>query len=164
MRLILRQVMLVLKVKLKFRSRNFFSVALTLDNITRGVSLMSTGNPQKTSFALQSNLITAGWKWTTKCFGELDLLSSAHHPVGCPSGTNHCVPPQVACFGEYCLTLGTRIVVRDFVEIRYQESVIFVDVDVHLGHPDFFEAQIFQRKGTFVVNVGPRIQQSPAGF
>ena len=54
--------------------------------------------------------------------------------------------------------------VRDFVEIRYQESVIFVDADVHLGHPDFFEAQIFQRKGTFVVNVGPRIQQSPAGF
>lgn len=49
-------------------------------------------------------------------FGDLDLLFSAHH-LGCPSRTNLCVPPQVPCFGESCLTLATRIVVRQFVEI-----------------------------------------------
>jgi len=43
--------------------------------------------------------------------------------------------------------------------------VIFLDADVHFGHPDFVEAQrqIFQGKGTFVVNLGHqlRMQQSP---
>ena len=44
--------------------------------------------------------------------------------------------------------------VRQFVEICDQESLIFVHADVHLGHPDFVEVQrqIFQGKGTFVVN------------
>ena len=32
-------------------------------------------------------------------FGNLDLLSSAHH-LDCPSRTSLCIPPQVACFGE----------------------------------------------------------------
>ena len=32
-------------------------------------------------------------------FGNLDLLSSAHH-LDCPSRTSLCIPPQVACFGD----------------------------------------------------------------
>ena len=45
--------------------------------------------------------------------------------------------------------------VHHFVEIRYQESVIFLATDVHLGHPDFVEVrrQIFQRKDPFFVNL-----------
>lgn len=65
------------------------------------------------------------------------------------------MPSQAACFGESSLTLGTRIVFRYSVEICDQESVIFVHAYVHLGHPDFAEMQrkIFQRKGTFGVNL-----------
>ena len=64
-------------------------------------------------------------------FRNMDLLSSAHH-LGFPSRTNLCVPPQPACFGESCLTLGTRIM--------FCYSVKICD-------------QIFQGKGTFTVNL-----------
>lgn len=74
------------------------------------------------------------------CFRNMNLLSSAQH-LGCPSRTNLCVPPQPACNGESCWTLSTRIVFRHSVEVCNQGSVIFVDANVHLGHPDFVEAQ-----------------------
>lgn len=70
----------------------------------------------------------------------MDLLSLAHH-LGFPSRTNLCVPLQPACFGESCSTLGTRIMFCYSVKICDQESMIFVDADVHLGHPDFVKAQ-----------------------
>lgn len=65
------------------------------------------------------------------------------------------MPLQVACFGESCLTIGTHIVVQHFVEIRYQECIVFLDADVHPGHLDLVEVQkqIFQQKGPFVVNL-----------
>ena len=50
------------------------------------------------------------------------------------------MPPQMACFGESCLTFGTCIIFRHFVELRYQQSVLLVNADVHLGHPDLVKA------------------------
>ena len=61
---------------------------------------------------------------------------------------NLCMLPQVPCFGKSCLTLGTRIVLRQFVEIFDQESVIFVNADVHLRHPNLSkrEGKYFHEK------------------
>ena len=58
-------------------------------------------------------------------FRNMDLLSSAHH-LGFPSRTNLCVPPQPACFGESCLTLGTRIMFCYSVKICDQERPMFI--------------------------------------
>ena len=54
---------------------------------------------------------------------------------------NLCMLPQVPCFGKSCLTLGTRIVLRHFVEIFDQESVIFVNADVDLRHPNLSKGE-----------------------
>ena len=67
-------------------------------------------------------------------FGRLDSLSSTRHH-GHSTRTNLCMPPQMVCFGESCLTFGTCIMFRHFVELRDQQSVLFVIADVHLGHP-----------------------------
>ena len=71
-----------------------------------------------------------------RSFGRLDSLSSAHH-FGLSSRTNLCMPPQIACLRKSCMTFGTRIIFHHFIEIRDQESVLFVDSNVHLGHPNF---------------------------
>ena len=72
-------------------------------------------------------------------FGRLDSLSSTRH-LGHSTRTNLCMPPQMACFGESCLTFGTCIMFRHFVELRDQQSVLFVNADVHLGQPDLVKA------------------------
>ena len=80
---------------------------------------------------------------------RIDSVSSAHQLCH-SSRINVCMLLQIICFGKTCLTFGTRVVVRHFVKICYQESVLFVYADVHSGHQNFVEAQnhVFQRKGT----------------
>ena len=72
-------------------------------------------------------------------FGRLDSLSSTHH-LRHSSRTNLCRPQQMACFGESCLTFGTCIMFRHFVELRDQQILLFVNADVHLRHPDLGKA------------------------
>ena len=94
-------------------------------------------------------------------FGRLDSLSSAHH-FGLSSRTNLCMSPQIACLGKSCLTFGKRIISRHFIEIRDQESVLFVDSNVHLGHPNFSKREADISTQTFF-RCQPHIPQSSAG-
>lgn len=66
---------------------------------------------------------------------RIDSVSSAHQLCH-SSRINVCMLPQIICFGKTCLTFGTRVVVRHFVKICYQESVLFLYADVHSGHPN----------------------------
>ena len=72
-------------------------------------------------------------------FGRLHLLSSTRHLCH-STRTNLCMPPQMACFGESCSTFGTCIMFLHFVELRDQQSVLFVNADVHLGQTDLVKA------------------------
>ena len=93
-------------------------------------------------------------RFIIRIFGRLDSLSSAHH-FGLSS-------PQIACLGKSCLTFGKRIISRHFIEIRDQESVLFVDSNVHLGHPNFSKREADISTQTFF-RCQPYILQSSAG-
>ena len=72
-------------------------------------------------------------------FERLDSLSSTHHHRH-SSRTSLCMPLQMACFGESCLTFCTCIMFRHFVGLRDQQSVLFVNAYVYLGNPDLVKA------------------------
>ena len=96
-----------------------------------------------------------------RSFGRLDSLSSAHH-FGLSSRTNLCMPPQIACLRKSCLTFGTSIICRHFIEIRDQESVLFVDSNIHLAHPNFSKLKADISTKSFLRRQ-PHIPQSSAG-
>lgn len=100
-------------------------------------------------------------RFIIRIFGRLDSLSSAHH-FGLSSSTNLCMPPQIACLSKSCLTFGKRIISRHFIEIRDQESVLFVDSNVHLGHPNFSKREADISTQT-LFRCQPHIRQSSAG-
>ena len=63
--------------------------------------------------------------------------------------------PQITGLRESCLAFCTRIIIRNFVQICDQESVLPVNSDVHLWLTNFIKSrrQIFQRKRSSFINL-----------
>lgn len=109
---------------------------------------------QQTAFPAYA---TCPWKLFICSFGQLDLLSLAHLLCG-SSHVNLWMSLQMARFCESCFTFYTCIIFCNSIEICDQESVLFIDPNVQLGHPNFVKAwrKIFQHKDSFGVNLTPR--------
>ena len=86
-------------------------------------------------------------------FGRLDSLSSAHHPAY-PPDTNLCVPPQTAGLCKFCLTLHTHSV-PSLCQGLWSEKRDLRRWRCSFRASRFYQSarQIFQRKGTVVVNL-----------
>lgn len=89
---------------------------------------------------------------------SFSFFSSLAHPLCGSSHVNLWMSLRMAPFCESCLTFFTCIIFWNSIEICDQESVLFIDSNVHLGHPNFVKAwrKIFQHKDSFGVNLIPR--------